>query len=271
MAIGFNLLTSGENGSSSVTTASVTVATNSLVVVVAASRCSSNPAADNQTTVAGLGLTWVRGLDLHIGNRVGSMFYSMGTGASGTIAIGGAGIVGFAWAVVEITGVVTTGTNGAGAVNNAAPLDSSVITLNGPQPSVTIAGTPSAGDVTFAALCVEDGETEVEEGGWTNVVHVAGTIDNAVDIMYSTGQDQTASWTGCRTDGRGAVSIGALLKAAAGASPIIPNSNEAVTIAESLSPSVLNMPKVFNFQGVKDLWEKEKNIWTRQPTIYRPA
>lgn len=218
MALAFSLETSGEsNGTLGViATSSVTVATDSLVWGVVALR-GGDPANPSVMSCSGLGFTWDKAVQKNLSNRSLAVFRAMGTGASGVVTFTSDRLdpVGFTWGIVEVTGAVT-GTNGLAAVNNVQPIDSGTLVLSGTQPTLTISGTPAAGDMTFAIIATEDGESGLtEEGGWTNILRLIGTLETSIDIMYNTSQDLTASWTGCRTDGREALFGGALVKTAA--------------------------------------------------------
>lgn len=203
-------------------TSSVTVATNTLTLVCIGGRVASSFGV-NVFSLSGLGQTWVRGVEKRDGSgandREGALFYSMGTGATGAITITGPiDLLDLVYGVVNVTGVVTTGANGAGAVNNTAPLDANAgsSTSGATQPSLTITGTPAAIDMTFAMCMMEDAESgETEKAGWTNLVKIIGTGEVSLDVMYNTSHDQSPSWSGLRTDGRSWVTAGALIKALA--------------------------------------------------------
>ncbi len=205
-----------------------TVATDSLVWGVTALR-GGDPANPSIMSCTGLGFTWDKAVQKNLSNRSLAIFRAMGTGASGAVTFTSDRLdpVGFTWGIVEVTGCVT-GTNGLAAVNNVQPIDSGTLVLSGTQPTLTISGTPAAGDNTFAIIATEDGESGLtEEGGWTNILRLIGTLETSIDIMYNTSQDLTASWTGCRTDGREALFGGAIIKAAAGAGRTTKNTRSA--------------------------------------------
>jgi len=248
MAIGVTLRDSGEVLTDDVTTASVTVATNSLVLVCMGCRDSVGSIPDGAQTrygVSGLGFTWVRGVEYwYGGNRGAAIFYAMGTGTSGALTITQTGTaLGWNYAVIEITGAVT-GANGANAISNIV---SNGILNNGGQPSITITGTPTAGDVTLGFIQLQDAETGLtEDAGWTRIVQIIGTGEISINVSYSTGQDQSASWSGVRTDARACVALGALIEAVTGGAAPAPTQFEAVTVAEVIAPNLINMPRVFN-------------------------
>jgi hypothetical protein len=239
MALAFSRLDQNEVTPSSgvTTTASVTYTENALINVQFSARASSTVFGGTNFTVSGLGLTWVRGKEkpdtsaLH--DRVGAWFYSLGGGNTGTITITGpSDLLDVTYDVVQVTGVVTTGSNGAGAVNNVSPLDSNAgtSTSGATQPSLTITGTPSGGDMTFAMCMMEDTESgETEKSGWTNIAKVIGTAEVSIDAMYNTSADQSPSWSGLRTDGRSWATIGAIIKAAA-VIPQVPRQSYMVNI-----------------------------------------
>lgn len=227
MSLALTLKTSGEVIPSSgvATTASVTVATGSLVIVAFGMRVASGDLVANVFSVAGLGLTWVRGVERPEGptlpERGGAFFYAMGTGATGALTITGpASAVDCTYCVVEVTGADQTGANGAGAVNNLSPLDSNVgpCVSVGTEPALTISGSAATGDMTFAIVILEDAEAgETEKAGWTNISKNIGVTDVSHDAMYHTTHDQSPTWAGVRTDGRTWIAMGALLKAPAAA------------------------------------------------------
>lgn len=204
-------------------TASVNIPANVLGLVIVTLRAATAPGSNVVSMTSSHG-TWVRGVERTItsgANRLVAVFRTMGAGATAVIAIQGpTDTLGMTWTVVTRDGTVTTGSSGAGAVNNASPLDSNngTVDANG-QPTVTITGTPSAGDETFGVFGGDDAESGLtEEGGWTLITEFIGTLETSHSVMYSTGQDQSASWTGVRS-GRAWGAIGAIIKIAGAAVP----------------------------------------------------
>jgi hypothetical protein len=202
MAISLSLLTENEGTASSgvCTTASVSLAANKLQLVCVTLRGVTDPA-DNSVSLSGHSRTWTRLGHAGDPNRAGTWFRSMG-GASGSAAItitGPSDTISMTWAVVEVDGVKTTGTNGADAITDVAEAGGST----DPQPSVTCAGSPSAGDVTFGFCMTEDAQSGLtEEAGWTLLTELIGTIETSHSIIYDTDQDLTPSWSGIATNNR---------------------------------------------------------------------
>lgn len=222
MALAFTKRDEGEAATTAgaQATASVALAANSLGLVVVALRSTAAPGVNVVSMTSSHG-TWVRAAEKQLGfgtNRMMGVFRTMGAGATGVISIQGpSDTLGMTWAVIEVTGVDTSGSNGAGAVNNAAPIDTNAGDVNGiGQPLITISGTPATGDVTFAVFAGDDAESGLtEEALWTNITRFIGTLETSHDLMYSTGQDQTGAWTGVRA-GRSWGTAGAIIKVSTG-------------------------------------------------------
>ncbi len=214
MAIAFTLLTSNEGTpvSGAISTASVTFAANALSLVWVTCRATADPAGGT-FSLSGGGRTWAEVGRAGDPNRIGVLFRSMGSGFTSAISISGpTDMLNATWSAQEATGVMT-GNNGADAIAGAAVLGG---VANVSQPNVTITGTPAVGDVTFAALMVEDAQTYTEEAGWSTISELTGTIETSHGVYYAVGQDQTFTVTGYDSgSARDWGVVGMIIKAAA--------------------------------------------------------
>jgi hypothetical protein len=213
MAIAFNPLLSNEGTPTAgvIVTASAAFALDALSLIWVTCRATTDPFGGT-FSLSGGSRTWVEVGREGDPNRVGVLFRSMGSGFTSAITITGpTDMLNATWSLSEATGVIT-GNNGADAITDVAVNGGQ---SNVSQPNVTIGGTPAAGDVTFAALMVEDAQTYTEEGGWTTVHELTGTLETGHGVYYSTGQDQTFTVTGYDTSSRDWGVVGCILKAAA--------------------------------------------------------
>jgi hypothetical protein len=143
-----NITTTGNSTDlSSYSTASITPATNSLILAWVYSIAATAP---NTPTASGNGLTWVQvdsQLDSDSLRRI-TLFRAMGasptTGAV-TFSFGGQTQTGCGWSLVSYSGIDTTGTNGSGAIVQAVKAASvgSATSL-----TVTLAAFSSANNAT---------------------------------------------------------------------------------------------------------------------------
>lgn len=224
MAIAANVLTSGVGNFSgtNLSTASVTPGANRLVLACFGVAVDVNYGADNNFSVAGNGLTWVRMEETQQNRRSCAVFRSMGASPSSgaiTLTEASASSVGQngSWVIVEFSGVETSGTNGSGAVGTVASNSGNSIETLG----LTIAGTPATGDVTFASFAMEDGKTAfTSDALWDTL---ADTNDVGTEVQtrvdWDTGQDQSPTWTWVGEASTGV--IGFIIKAVVSTSPLV--------------------------------------------------
>ncbi len=153
------VLTTGEDGDggSTSTTASVSPTANTLILVTVWNRTgiSTDP---TQPTISGNGMTWHVLQSTVYDNTSASrrritMFYSMSASpSSGAISIdnGGQNQTATAWSVNQITGVDTSGTDGAGAIVQSAANQDRTGTAT--SLTVTLAAFSGANNATFGAF-----------------------------------------------------------------------------------------------------------------------
>jgi hypothetical protein len=150
MAITVTELTSGADTASSDTyaTASVTPGANKLILACIAWSASSDI---GPPALSGNGLTWVledQVVESATGNRELAIFRAMGASPSAgavTIDPPSADVTGLTWAIYEVGGVDTSGTNGSGAVRQSEVNSSASAT----SLTVTLAAFGSANNGTF--------------------------------------------------------------------------------------------------------------------------
>jgi hypothetical protein len=200
---------------STVTTASVTPGANRLILAIITARFTVEPS-DDIFSVAGNGLTWVRvNEEQHTINRTVAVFRSMGASpSSGTIVFTESDDDGYTGnacvSILEFSGVDTTGTNGSGAVGT--PTSATLGNSNDTSLGLTITGTPTGGDVTFATIGCLDGRTITTDALW-DTIDTAGPSDEVIlRNAWDTGQDLTPTWTW--TPSSPAATIGFIINAA---------------------------------------------------------
>jgi hypothetical protein len=224
MAITPSVLFSGVCAPSGTTfaTTSISPAANALLLAVSAPRFNADPVPP-VIGVTGNGLTWDRIGERGFGPRMLSCHRSMGASPSaGAVTFTESDASSFfansiACMILQFTGVVTSGTNGSGAIDLAGYDDSyanftTSIALN-------LAGaTPAAGDVTFGCMGTEDDATSVAgDALWANISTAGGPgISECILLSdYDDGQDNSPTWTW--GGNQEACAIGFLIKAAAAA------------------------------------------------------
>lgn len=195
--ISLTTLTSGSAGAGSpATTASVSPGSDKLIQVTVTLRSTATPiTSSNNVTVTGNGLTYVLISEVIENSRLISVFRAMGasptTGALSLAYAGDGTVLAWTWEVNEWSGVVTTGTNGSGAVGTSA----TDLTGSGSTLGITITGTPATGDVTFAVLMTEDDSASLTPAaGWADITHITSS-DTQHYSVYDVDQDLTESWT----------------------------------------------------------------------------
>ena len=196
MAISYTVLTSGSTtpSGSSFVTPSISPGANKLILAIGAYRVQTDPGND-QTTVAGNGLTWVRMVDrrdqgLSGWNRVLTIYRAMGASPSSgavtfTKGTGAAFSGDGAYAILEFDGINTGGTNGSAAVGLVNDNSHSSITFA----AQTVFGTPAVGDVSFAVVSVQDGTTITGDANWDNIISQINSNEISMLIQWDVGQD----------------------------------------------------------------------------------
>lgn len=178
MAIGLTLKTAGGSTTdgTSFTSASVTPAANTtyLLGVSYSSGTGNPPVPPSGISAWGLNFTQLTTLfykNLST-NRVGTALYIARTGASPSAGVitftFAATATGCRWNLLEVTGVITTGTNGSGAVGQTVKTVENAATNNGVNVSVTMAAAAGSGSRTFIVLgsnIATTGNTPLS--GWT--------------------------------------------------------------------------------------------------------
>lgn len=202
--VGSHLLSNGDASDlTSYTTGTVTPTANRLVFFLVTNGCASAP---NVPTVTGASMTWTQVATGANASHDGLTLFralssSPGSGAC-TIDFGGQTQTSCDWSVVEFTGMVTSGTNGADAVvqgvaNNGGTATSGTVTLSafssiqnatfggfrcGASPSVgagfTLLGTANSVFTEWK----NTNDTSVD-ASWTN----AGWVGIAAEIKAQTG------------------------------------------------------------------------------------
>lgn len=204
MAISTTLLTSGSSGTdaASYTTASVTPTANRLqLLAVEVARYTAGP--PGAWTVTGNGLTWVEvarvGIETNGANYNASLslFRAMGpapTAGAITINLNGTTAVSCAWSLVECAGVDTSGTNGSGAIVQAASANVNANTAL----TVTLGAFSSVNNATFACFGASDAagtpRTYTAGTGFTEIADT-GVQYSSVTSMFRADNDTTANTT----------------------------------------------------------------------------
>lgn len=207
-AVSCSVLTqsSDTTNAASYATASVTPSSNALVLVATEqARNTATACTDNDVSgITGNGLTWVNinkqcfsdaGAPTHTVELWRSMGASPSTGAI-TISTGGSTQIHMAWAVIECTGVDTSGTNGSGAIVQSA------INLTEPGTSltVTLGAFGDAGNATLGAFGVADNVAVTEGTGFTELAEQLvsdGGLDSGLQVQWRSTNDTNvdASWS----------------------------------------------------------------------------
>lgn len=200
MAIAVANKTSGgsNTGATSYNTASVSVVAGRLYLLTVRSDSGAATVA-NTPTVSGAGQTWTQvGTQLNSANnrRRVTMFRAMpGANNSGalTISFGGQTQQNVDWIVDEITGVSTTGTNGANAIVQTVVGED---TGTGTSFSLTLAAFVRASNGVYAAVNVPAAAAPINnEAGYTETAESnVGTTGN-LEAEFKATSDTTPSWT----------------------------------------------------------------------------
>ena len=201
MAITVTELTSGANGSNlqNYTTASVSPGANKLILVLVSENDSAGGSLPSSVSGAGLTFDLIRSSTgvSGVGHRRTSIYRAMsGSPGTGAITIAHSGVTqnNCLWKVLEVSGIDTTGTNGAGAIvqsNDSGPTSTAT-------PSVTLA---AFGDATnnagLAAFAQATANTFAAGTGWTEIgTEVTNASPNtSFGAQYIIGQDTSVDCT----------------------------------------------------------------------------
>lgn len=207
-AVSCSVLTSGSDTAnlSSYTTASVSPGSNALILVATAQpRNASSACTDNDvSSITGNSLTYV-----HIARQCFSdagaptntveLWRSMGASPSSgalTINTGGSSQTNMAWAVIECTGVDTSGTNGSGAVVQSA----TNLAEPGTSVTVTLGAFSSAGNATVGVFGLADNLAVTAGSGFTELVEEQVSdpgFDGTLQVQWRNDNDTSvdASWS----------------------------------------------------------------------------
>lgn len=180
MALALTALTSAWNqvDANSYATASVTIAANrGYLLVVGTPQQGANP---TKPTVSGASVTWTEADDIlwaSVGTprRRTTVFRCLNvTGGSGVLTIDYGGVTqgGCSWALIEITGMDTSGTNGSGMVVQVvkSAIDPSAATSG----SISLAALGSANNVAFGAVAHIANEVTTPGAGYAELTDNPG-------------------------------------------------------------------------------------------------
>lgn len=181
----------------SYTTASVTPTANALVLLATVATRNSTSCVDNDVvSVTGNSLTWAN-IDRQCFSSAGTpvhtveLWRTMGASPStGTIdfSFGGTSQIDAAWAVIECTGVDTSGTNGSGAVVQSAKN----LIEPGTSLTVTLGAFGDANNATLGVFGTADNAAITEGSGFTELaeqlVSDAG-FDIGLQVEWKTSND----------------------------------------------------------------------------------
>jgi hypothetical protein len=212
-----NLDHGSPSGVSTIITNSVTIAPNALVLVsVAAADSTSLPTV---TSITGAGQTWtlVATETDSTPDVMVAVFRALGTGGSGalTITLSATPQQGSGYSVDQFTGVLTSGTNGSGAVHQAIAANDGGTAV--PTPTITLS-TLQTGSVTFGAFGAGTFNSISAGSGYSLLSHPgANVVDflTEVDLAGSTTVSINTS-TGNTTFAGVAIEIAKALASAGG-------------------------------------------------------
>ena len=239
MPVTITNLTKGSGSGTSATSASVSPASNKLLLLTVHSRTGSSNE-PNQPTITAFGLTWVAVLvhywdDTSSSRRKMTVFRALGASpTSGTVSIDFAGQsqTSIAWILDELSGIDTGGTNGSAAIVQSAKNANG---LTGTNVTVTLSAFADVANATYGAFGTDGPDTWTAGSGFT----ISDTTNNGVDISVMTefknSNDTTVDAT--LTGGGGLAVIGIEIKAASGTSY-----NSTLTETITLVDSVVKQP-----------------------------
>lgn len=202
MALTFatTLDSSSETDATSYSTASVTPSANKLQLLAVATRHGS--ATPNTPTASGNSLTWVAIDNSHFdtsgSQRKITLFRAMGSSpTSGAITIDFAGQTqtGAVWALIEVTGMDTSGTNGSGAIVQSKTNQDTTGTATGL--TITFDSAISSTDnAVFGTFGIGDGNISMNPGtGFTELTD--RNVGAEANVRLSTQYDAAGADTTC--------------------------------------------------------------------------
>lgn len=218
MALAFSALTSGETNTNatSYTTASVSPGADRLILLCLT--INRNSAAAVTPTISGNGLTWVQigstvtfATDVTIQSAI-CIFRAMGASPSaGAITVDHGGVTheGLQWAVIEVTGMDTSGTNGSGAIVQSDSARLPTVAEAALSISKALASFADSNNRGFAWACHSFTEQIVPRTSWTELVDVstatAPSRDSEAQWSDAAGADATVSCSWATTSSRAAI------------------------------------------------------------------
>jgi len=193
--ITYSTLTSGNStaDATSYNTAPITPLSNKLILVFVSSRYGSAEA--NTPTLSGNSLTWTEITHRYSTPRNGKVtaFRAIGIPSSGAITIDFDGQTqqNCHWAVLQLDGVVVTGTNASDAVvqtGTDAPGDGSTTA------SITLSAISLSTNAVFGEITKCD-ENDITPGsGFTEIVEIQGD-SRTTQVQWQIGTDNTCDWS----------------------------------------------------------------------------
>jgi len=218
MAVSFTNLTKGGNDSAatSFTTASITPASNNLILVEVMSRRddSTEPTAPS---LSGCGLTWEKIEEIYFdttgtSRRKLSSFRGLGASpTSGTITInfGSESQTDCGWVVDQASGIDTSGTNGSGAIVQSAKAKDESVTNT--TITATLAAFSSTDNATYGVYSESDSSHRITPGsGFTELAEANdGTpfFGGIVQTQWKSTNDTSVDWTSSGTIQAGVIAI----------------------------------------------------------------
>lgn len=249
MAISISNLTSGiaaTNGSSQATS-SISPTSNNLILAVVHSRTSIT-AEPNQPTISGCGLTWVAIASVYYDTTSSSrkkltVFRALGTASSGALTadFGGQTQTHVSWAVDEVSGMDTTGTNGSGAIVQYATNQDETIS------SATITATLSAFSSSTNAAYGAFGQDNFIQTGPTVGSGFTSLASTAVDSIstqteYKASEDTTVDYSYTTNCIMGVIALE--IKEASGSTSHDVNITESATATEASGNTIVTSASV---------------------------
>lgn len=230
MAVSVINRTSGidESGSSSSTTAAVSLNPNRLILATVAARTNLSTNT-NTPTLTGAGLTWVIIADVLFDTTSASrkrvtVFRAMGASPTGgvlTIDYGGQTQTSIIWVVDEFSGMDTTGTNGSGAIAQVAT-NSDGSALHSTI-TATLGAFTSTNNATYGAMAA-DGNPPASPTPGTGFAQVGTAADTTDGVVICT-QFEATNNTSVPITWSKNVDMGAVAVEIVAGAGIIPNPN----------------------------------------------
>jgi hypothetical protein len=214
MAISASNLTSNGSGTNatSYTTASISPASNSLILIAVESDLSGTPP---KPTISGCSLTWVEVIDCHF-DQSGTqhrltVYRALGASpTTGTVTIdyGATTATGCTWSIDQFQNVDTTGTNGSGAIVQSAkttePASGSTTSI-----TATLGSAITSGNAAYTAATWEAAESGTRESGWTPLAtpNHTGPSTSTASSWRNASDDNSATTSWATSSLAGAVII----------------------------------------------------------------